>query len=143
MKIRSLLLQAVRASWLAKKKQARIDDVVDFLKNARDNDQYVESPTIRSRLDEMIVLLDQYTANGTYGRYFNSDEPSLRDDARMVVLELGGLEDRPSLLVAVMFSLIQASARCPSLLVSPVLSPLTACRLQDAGPLTESVNLFP
>ncbi|MDA6341787.1 type IV secretion-system coupling DNA-binding domain protein, partial [Escherichia coli] len=34
-----LLLQAVRASWLAKKKQARIDDVVDFLKNARDNDQ--------------------------------------------------------------------------------------------------------
>ncbi len=62
-----LLLQAVRASWLAKKKQARIDDVVDFLKNARDNDQYVESPTIRSRLDEMIVLLDQYTANGTYG----------------------------------------------------------------------------
>ncbi|HCY2206297.1 TraC family protein [Escherichia coli] len=61
---------------------------------------------IRSRLDEMIVLLDQYTANGTYGQYFNSDEPSLRDDAKMVVLELGGLEDRPSLLVAVMFSLI-------------------------------------
>ncbi len=101
-----LLLQAVRASWLAKKNRARIDDVVDFLKNARDNDQYVESPTIRSRLDEMIVLLDQYTANGTYGQYFNSDEPSLRDDAKMVVLELGGLEDRPSLLVAVMFSLI-------------------------------------
>ncbi|MDA4267941.1 DUF87 domain-containing protein, partial [Escherichia coli] len=62
-----LLLQAVRASWLAKKNRARIDDVVDFLKNARDNDQYVESPTIRSRLDEMIVLLDQYTAGGTYG----------------------------------------------------------------------------
>ncbi|EHP6323867.1 TraC family protein [Escherichia coli] len=41
-----------------------------------------------------------------YGQYFNSDEPSLRDDAKMVVLELGGLEDRPSLLVAVMFSLI-------------------------------------
>ncbi|HAO1273784.1 TPA: type IV secretion system protein TraC, partial [Escherichia coli] len=36
-----LLLQAVRASWLAKKNKARIDDVVDFLKNARDNDQYV------------------------------------------------------------------------------------------------------
>ncbi|XQL45645.1 hypothetical protein ACKVC7_00935 (plasmid) [Escherichia coli] len=38
----------------------------------------------------MIVLLDQYTANGTYGQYFDSDEPSLRDDAKMVVLELGG-----------------------------------------------------
>lgn len=101
-----LLLQAVKASWLAKKNQARIDDVVNFLKNASDSEQYAGSPTIRSRLDEMIVLLDQYTANGTYGQYFNSDEPSLRDDARMVVLELGGLEDRPSLLVAVMFSLI-------------------------------------
>ncbi|MGM1255816.1 cell division protein FtsK, partial [Escherichia coli] len=73
---------------------------------ASDSEQYAGSPTIRSRLDEMIVLLDQYTANGTYGQYFNSDEPSLRDDAKMVVLELGGLEDRPSLLVAVMFSLI-------------------------------------
>lgn len=101
-----LLLQAGRASWLAKENRARIDDVVDFLKNASDSEQYAESPTIRSRLDEMIVLLDQYTANGTYGQYFNSDEPSLRDDAKMVVLELGGLEDRPSLLVAVMFSLI-------------------------------------
>jgi hypothetical protein len=54
----------------------------------------------------MIILLDQYTVNGLYGEYFNSDEPSLHDDARMVVLELGGLESRQSLLVAVMFSLI-------------------------------------
>lgn len=61
-----LLLQAVRASWLAKENRARIDDVVDFLKNASDSEQYAGSPTIRSRLDEMIVLLDQYTANGTY-----------------------------------------------------------------------------
>lgn len=50
--------------------------MVDFLKNASDSEQYAGSPTIRSRLDEMIVLLDQYTANGTYGQYFNSDEPS-------------------------------------------------------------------
>ncbi|EFA5108923.1 type IV secretion system protein TraC [Escherichia coli] len=68
--------------------------------------QRAESFNVANLMDEMIVLLDQYTAGGTYGRYFNSDEPSLRDDAKMVVLELGGLEDRPSLLVAVMFSLI-------------------------------------
>ena len=54
----------------------------------------------------MIILLDQYTVNGIYGDYFNSDTPTLHDDARMVVLELGGLESRPSLLIAVMFSLI-------------------------------------
>ncbi|MGV4410063.1 TraG/VirB4 family ATPase, partial [Citrobacter freundii] len=43
---------------------------------------------------------------GIYGEYFNSDEPSLTDDARFIVLELGGLQDKPDLLVAVMFSLI-------------------------------------
>ncbi|WP_447876392.1 type IV secretion system protein TraC [Serratia fonticola] len=101
-----LLLKAVKATWLSKKNQARIDDVVDYLVMARDSEGYEGSPTIRSRLDEMVVLLTQYTRDGVYGNYFNSDEPSLRDDARMVVLELGGLEDRPSLLVAVMFSLI-------------------------------------
>ena len=101
-----LLLQAVRAAYLSKQNRARIDDVVDFLETARRSDEYQDAPTIRSRLDEMIILLNQYTMGGTYGQYFNSDEPSLRDDARMVVLELGGLEDRPSLLVAVMFSLI-------------------------------------
>ena len=36
---------------------------MNFLKNASDSEQYAGSPTIRSRLDEMIVLLDQYTAN--------------------------------------------------------------------------------
>ncbi|MCU9756198.1 conjugal transfer protein TraC, partial [Escherichia coli] len=84
-------LQAVTASWLAKKNKGGIGDVGGLLKKARDNDQYGEAPTIRSRLDEKIVLLDQYTANGTYGQYFNSDEPALRDCAKMVVLELGGL----------------------------------------------------
>ena len=51
----------------------------------------------------MIILLDQYTGNGIYGDYFNSDNTTLHDDARMVVLELGGLESRPSLLIAGVF----------------------------------------
>lgn len=86
-----LLLQAVQATWLSKRRHARIDDVVAFLQSAKDSEEYADSPTIRSRLDEMIILLDQYTVNGIYGDYFNSDKPTLRDDARMVVLELGGL----------------------------------------------------
>ncbi|MBW3478479.1 type IV secretion system protein TraC [Hafnia paralvei] len=102
----ALLMRAVKAAWLSKQNKARIDDVVDYLEFSKNSDEYKDSPTIRSRLDEMIVLLDQYTVKGTYGEYFNSDEPSLSEDARMVVLELGGLESRQSLLVAVMFSLI-------------------------------------
>nr|QUN01823.1 IncF plasmid conjugative transfer pilus assembly protein TraC [Escherichia coli] len=43
--------------------------------------------------DEMIVLFDQYTANGTYGQY--QPDERLADDAKWW-LELGGLEDRPS-----------------------------------------------
>ncbi|SMG59785.1 type IV secretion system protein TraC [Cedecea sp. NFIX57] len=101
-----LLLQAVKAAWLKGKNKARIDHVVAYLQEARDSEKYKDSPTIQSRLDEMVIMLDQYTTGGTYGSYFNSDEPSLHEDARMVVLELGGLESRPSLLIAVMFSLI-------------------------------------
>lgn len=85
-----LLLQAVQAAWLSKRNHARVDDVVQFLQDAKDSDEYADSPTIRGRLDEMIILLDQYTVNGIYGDYFNSDKPTLHDDARMVVLELGG-----------------------------------------------------
>ncbi|MCW9320882.1 type IV secretion system protein TraC, partial [Klebsiella pneumoniae] len=92
-------------AWLSKRNKARIDDVVAFLRSEKDSEEYADSPGVRSRLDDMIILLDQYTVNGLYGEYFNSDEPSLHDDARMVVLELGGLESRQSLLVAVMFSL--------------------------------------
>lgn len=58
-----LLLQAVKAAWLTKHNKARIDDVVDFLQEAKDSETYADSPTIRSRLDEMIILLDQYTVS--------------------------------------------------------------------------------
>ncbi|WP_438403847.1 type IV secretion system protein TraC, partial [Aeromonas veronii] len=101
-----LLLRAVLAAWGKKQKQARIDDVVAFLKKERDDSRYANSPSITSRIDEIIELLGKYCTTGIYGAYFNSDTPSLTDDARMVVLELGGLQDKPALLAAVMFSLI-------------------------------------
>ena len=101
-----LLLRAVLAAWGKKQKQARIDDVVAFLKKERDDPRYTNSPSITSRIDEIIELLGKYCTTGIYGAYFNSDTPSLTDDARMVVLELGGLQDKPALLAAVMFSLI-------------------------------------
>ncbi len=63
-----LLLQAVQAAfWLSKRNHARVDDVVQFLQDAKDSDEYADSPTIRGRLDEMIILLDRYTLNGIYG----------------------------------------------------------------------------
>ncbi|MDN2474005.1 type IV secretion system protein TraC, partial [Serratia ureilytica] len=102
----SLLEMAVKAAWLSKQKNARIDDVRDFLRDAMDEEVYRDSPTIRNRLHEMTILLDKYCSDGTYGEFFNSDEPSLRDDVNMVVLEMGGLKNRPDLLVAVMFSLM-------------------------------------
>ncbi len=40
-----LLLKAVKATWLSKKNQARIDDVVDYLVMARDSEGYEGSPT--------------------------------------------------------------------------------------------------
>ncbi|MGA5657866.1 type IV secretion system protein TraC [Rahnella contaminans] len=101
-----LLLKGVLNAWNAKKNKARIDDVVFYLDKERQSERYSNSPGITGRLDDIIELLAKYTTSGIYGEYFNSDEPSLTDDARMIVLELGGLQDKPALLAAVMFSLI-------------------------------------
>lgn len=101
-----LLLEAVQAAWDLKQNKARIDDVVEHLKTASQASRENQSERIYGRMDEIVKLLGKYCTWGIYGEYFNSDEPSLRDDARMVVLELGGLQDKPALLAAVMFSLI-------------------------------------
>ena len=101
-----LLLEGVQNAWKAKQNKARIDDVVSYLKLASVKARATQSDRISGRMDEIVTLLGKYCTTGIYGDYFNSDEPSLKDDARMVVLELGGLQDKPSLLAAVMFSLI-------------------------------------
>ncbi|WP_333942908.1 hypothetical protein [Escherichia coli] len=54
-----LLLQAVRASCWPKRTGHVLMTWWISWKNASDSEQYAGSPTIRSRLDEMIVLLDQ------------------------------------------------------------------------------------
>lgn len=101
-----LLLQGVQNAWNSKQTDARIDDVVEQLEVARKVALKEGSPTLASRLDEIMTLLGKYCSTGIYGAYFNSSEPSLSEDAKFVVLELGGLDDKPDLLVAVMFSLI-------------------------------------
>lgn len=101
-----VLLRAVLHAWQAKGHQARIDDVVAYLKTERHAEHYASATSITRRMDEIIELLGKYCTGGIYGEYFNSDTPSLTDEARMVVLELGGLQDKPALLAAVMFSLI-------------------------------------
>ncbi|HAV2297670.1 TPA: type IV secretion system protein TraC [Citrobacter koseri] len=102
----ALLLSAVESAWNEKKNEALIDDVVAVL--AQDVERYRQegAHTLASRLDEMIVLLGKYCSGGLYGEYFNSKKPSLSDEARLIVLEMGSLGKRPDLLVAVMFSLI-------------------------------------
>lgn len=101
-----LLLRGVLNAWQSKRNTARIDDVVGFLNSERNDPRYANSASITARIDEIIELLGKYCTDGIYGAFFNSDSPSLTDDARMVVLELGGLQDKPALLAAVMFSLI-------------------------------------
>jgi len=102
----SLLLRGVQDAWEECHEKARIDHVVNKLTVIRNQDKYRNSPGITNRIDEIVELLGKYCSWGIYGEYFNSDAPSLTDDARFIVLELGGLQDKPDLLVAVMFSLI-------------------------------------
>lgn len=102
----SLLLEAVQHAWTAKERHARIDDVVAFLGHQRSHGRYHNSPNIVGRMDEIVKLLEKYCSTGIYGEYFNSSTPSLSGDDKYVVLELGGLSDKPDLLAAVMFSLM-------------------------------------
>lgn len=101
-----LLLEGVMYAWEEKGNAAHIDDVVTFLKGAVLQARKDGADSIARRFDEIIKLLGKYCAGGIYADYFNSDKPSLQEDARMIVLEMGSLQDRPALLVAVMFSLI-------------------------------------
>ncbi len=81
--------------------KARIDHVVQKLTAIREDDN-----TRTHRITNRLMKLSNCsvsTAPGIYGEYFNSDEPSLTDDARFIVPSWG-LQDKPDLLVAVMFS---------------------------------------
>jgi conjugal transfer ATP-binding protein TraC len=102
----ALLLESVQHAWTAKQTNARIDDVVEFLNLTRKSDRYSAGSAIIGRIDEIVKLLEKYCSSGIYGEYFNSSTPSLTSDAKYVVLELGGLSDKPDLLAAVMFSLM-------------------------------------
>lgn len=101
-----LFLQVVQVVWLSKCNYVCVDDVVQFLQDVKDSDEYVDFLIIWGCLDEMIILFDQYMVNGIYGDYFNLDKLIFYDDVWMVVLEFGGLELRFFLFIVVMFLLI-------------------------------------
>ncbi|MCT6592986.1 type IV secretion system protein TraC [Pantoea dispersa] len=104
----AILQKGVVAAYEAKQNKARIDDVVAYLKSDEVMKEYGRQPTIMSRIDELVLLLDQWCTWGTNGEYFNSDNPTLDGETRFTVLELLSLEDSPHLLSAVLYSLILA-----------------------------------
>ncbi len=104
----AILQKGVVAAYEAKQNKARIDDVVHYLESPDVTEKYASQPTIMSRINELVLLLDQWCTWGANGEYFNSDEPTLDGETRFTVLELQGLEKRPNLLSAVLYSLILA-----------------------------------
>ncbi|CAG9435572.1 type IV secretion system protein TraC [Providencia alcalifaciens] len=109
---KSILLNAVQDVWEGKAPSGRqgnhvlIDDVHDYL-NAQINDAYFDpQSTVRNKMQEIVVSLHKYTTKGIYGEYFNSDKPALNEQVRFTVLEMGGLQNKPDLLAAVMFSMM-------------------------------------
>ncbi|NEG64310.1 type IV secretion system protein TraC [Pantoea agglomerans] len=104
----AILQKGVVAAYEAKRNTARIDDVVLYMKSAAVKEEYGQQLTIMSRINELVLLLDRWCTWGSDGVYFNSDRPTLDGDTRFTVLELLGLEKRPHLLSAVLYSLILA-----------------------------------
>lgn len=104
----AILQKGVVAAWEARRNKARIDDVVLYMKSDVVREEYGQQPTIMSRINELVLLLDRWCTWGSDGEYFNSDKPTLDGETRFTVLELLGLEKRPHLLSAVLYSLILA-----------------------------------
>lgn len=109
---KSILLNAVQNVWdgvgPAKRKgnQALIDDVSDYLVWELKQGHFDDADTVRNKMHEIVVSLEKYTTRGIYGEYFNSEKPALNEQVRFTVLEMGGLQNKPDLLAAVMFSMM-------------------------------------
>lgn len=109
---KSILLNAVQDVWEGKAPSKRkgnqvlIDDVHDYLKAEVDLGYFDPQSTVQNKMQEIIVALKKYTTKGLYGAYFNSDKPALNEQVRFTVLEMGGLQNKPDLLAAVMFSMM-------------------------------------
>ncbi|MEA9392695.1 type IV secretion system protein TraC [Acerihabitans sp. TG2] len=104
----NILMKGVVAAWGAKNNKARIDDVVGYMTSEEVKNAYGEQPTIMSRINELVLLLDRWCTWGANGEYFNSDSPTLDGETRFAVLELLSLEKQPHLLSAILYSLILA-----------------------------------
>lgn len=102
----AIMLKAVHEVWKEKQNSALIDDVVDYIKREIKTGDYKDSITVRGRMEEIVISLDKYTTGGIYGDYFNSAKPSLDDEVRFSVLEMGKLQNKPDLLAAIMFSMM-------------------------------------
>ncbi|MDH2371671.1 type IV secretion system protein TraC [Providencia rettgeri] len=109
---KSILLNAVQEVWEGKGPSGRkgnqvlIDDVHDYLEAEVKAAYFDPQSTVQNKMQEIIVALKKYTTKGLYGEYFNSDKPALNEQVRFTVLEMGGLQNKPDLLAAVMFSMM-------------------------------------
>ena len=92
------LLDAIQIAFDQTGDQTNVDDVVRALTHVRElkNDP---------KCDELATLLTNYTTTGTHGKIFNTAS-HLVQDKRLVVLELGELDNSPKLLKAVLLALM-------------------------------------
>nr|WP_282564855.1 type IV secretion system protein TraC [Providencia rettgeri] len=109
---KSILLNAVQDVWegaAPSKRQGNavlIDDISEYLTWQLEHGVFEDADSVRNKMHEIVVSLQKYTTKGLYGEYFNSPNPALNDNVRFTVLEMGGLQNKPDLLAAVMFSMM-------------------------------------
>lgn len=102
----TLILEAITEQFPHHQQGMRVDHVVEYLLKHRGQIHEKQATRITDRIDEITYLLGKYTTKGIYGDFFNSDEPTLRDDMQFVVTELGDLRANGNLLMAVLFTLM-------------------------------------
>lgn len=96
------LRKSVIDAWEIDHDKTTIDSVVKALQRL-----YIELE-YDYRIRDLITLLEPYTTTGAYGQIFNqhSNITENKSSTDFVVLEMGGLNDKPALMKAVLFALI-------------------------------------
>jgi conjugal transfer ATP-binding protein TraC len=98
------LLDATIRAYQAKGTKANIDAVIQALSDIQ-TERCEDNIARDARLDDLSILLKKYSSEGIYGEYFN-EHSDIDPDAKLIVLEMDGIEKNTGLKQAVLYSLI-------------------------------------
>jgi conjugal transfer ATP-binding protein TraC len=93
---KAVLRKILSDIWKIKGKETVVDDIAEAAGKSSDE-----------RIKDLSILLNPFTRNGEYGKYYYNDSPPVDfDSSRLIILELDDLKNKPHLSEVVVLQLI-------------------------------------